>query len=378
MTGAACGGGGGSSAPAGVSATATPNSGALGTSSTASTNVTIGGGPADLFLAPIAAPAGTVSGSVGFGNATSGSGTVAATLSAANPSSVTPASMQRRPASIDASPVNPIAYLRLHFSAADAFATPPSIAFTVPVGASAPNGWWIASLDENNSAAGWNNPVEGSSNGAVPSFPASAFGFTIGAADTYDFVLFAPGGTYPTPSITPSASPSPVSSASPSATASPSSVPTASPSPSPSATPLAFTCNDAGFIADQTAFAAKSITADQPVDVCGTVAAVTAQTNTSGSNTHGYWYITIPEGASSYNIEIVSNLTAMAEASTSQPPAWPWVTVGQYAHVRGRYYYDNANSQGIDWTEDDTSNSWPQLGFVNICDAAVTTCVKYW
>jgi hypothetical protein len=81
---------------------------------------------------------------------------------------------------------------------------------------------------------------------------------------------------------------------------------------------------------------------------------------------------------SGYQIEIVSNLDAMAQAPTNDPPStWPWVAVGNYIYVQGRYYYDNASSQGIDWTEDDTG-SWPDVGWVAVCDNSGSNCNKYW
>jgi hypothetical protein len=32
--------------------------------------------------------------------------------------------------------------------------------------------------------------------------------------------------------------------------------------------------------------------------------------------------------------------------------------------VQGRYYYDSASSQGIDWTHHGTSRSWGSPGYV--------------
>jgi hypothetical protein len=43
----------------------------------------------------------------------------------------------------------------------------------------------------------------------------------------------------------------------------------------------------------------------------------------------------------------------------------------------GRYYYDNASSQGIDWTEDDTG-SWPYVVWVTVCDNSGNNRNKYW
>jgi hypothetical protein len=164
-----------------------------------------------------------------------------------------------------------------------------------------------------------------------------------------------------------SASPSP----------SPSASPTASPSAAPTATPTstAFTCNNAQFTTYQNEFGAGTLSGDQFVDICGAVTQVLAKKKTS-SGTHGYFYIELPTG---YQIEIVSNLDAMAEAPTDDPPStWPWVAVGQYAYVQGRYYYDSSSSQGVDWTEDDTSSSWDHVGYVAVCNSTGTTCNKYW
>ncbi|HUA10071.1 MAG TPA: carbohydrate binding domain-containing protein [Candidatus Acidoferrales bacterium] len=162
---------------------------------------------------------------------------------------------------------------------------------------------------------------------------------------------------------TSSASPSP----SPSASASAS--PTASPSP-------AYACNDAGFVTDQSEFASGKISADQPVDVCGQVTQVLAKKTTS-SGTHGYFYVSIPGSASPGTIEIVSNLTAMGEDPNPPPTTWPWVAVGDYVYVQGRYYYDSSSSQGIDWTEDDTDSNWEHTGYVVVCNAAGTSCNLY-
>jgi hypothetical protein len=183
----------------------------------------------------------------------------------------------------------------------------------------------------------------------------------------------------PTPTAKPSASPS--ATPTPKPTASPTATPTPKPSASPSATPsaspsaLPFACNNTQFLTYQSEFAAGTISADQFVDICGSVTQVLAKKTTS-SGTHGYFYVELPSG---YQIEIVSNLDAMAEASTDQPPStWPWVAVGQYVYVQGRYYYDSSSSQGVDWTEDDTSSSWSHVGYVAVCNASGASCSKYW
>lgn len=163
------------------------------------------------------------------------------------------------------------------------------------------------------------------------------------------------------------------SSASPSPTSSPTSTPTGAPTATPSP---AYACNNAGFITDQSEFGSGKISADQLVDVCGQVTQVLAKKTTS-SGTHGYFYVSIP-GSSPGTIEIVSNLDAMAEAPNDDPPStWPWVAVGDYVYVQGRYYYDSSSSQGIDWTEDDTG-SWPYVGWVAVCNSSGAGCSKYW
>jgi hypothetical protein len=174
-------------------------------------------------------------------------------------------------------------------------------------------------------------------------------------------------------SASPSPSPSPSPSSSP--TAKPSASPSASPSPTATPTSAAFACNNTQFATDQSEFAAGTISADQLVGICGSVTQVLAKKTTS-SGTHGYFYVQMPSG---YQIEIVSNLDAMAEASTDQPPStWPWVAVGDYVYVQGRYYYDSSSSQGVDWTEDDTDSSWEHTGYVAVCNASGAACSKYW
>lgn len=140
----------------------------------------------------------------------------------------------------------------------------------------------------------------------------------------------------------------------PTSTPHPTSTPTGAPTSTP--TPGAYPCNNTQFLTDQSEFAAGTISADQFVDVCGSVTSVLPEKHTTSGN-HGYFYVEMPSG---YDIEIVSNLDAM----TTDPPTWPWVAVGDYVYVQGRYYYDSASSQGIDWTENDTSQSWPHVGYV--------------
>uniref|UniRef100_E6Q5G9 Carbohydrate binding domain protein n=1 Tax=mine drainage metagenome TaxID=410659 RepID=E6Q5G9_9ZZZZ len=184
-------------------------------------------------------------------------------------------------------------------------------------------------------------------------------------------------GPTPTPTAAPTATPTaaPTATPTPVPTAAPTPVPTAAPTPVPTATPSpsAYACDDAQFLNDQAEFGAGTISGDQLVDICGQVTQVLPSKVTASGN-HGYFYVQIPNGGT---IEIVSNLDAMAQAPSNNPPSWPWVATGNYVYVQGRYYYDNSSSQGIDWTEDDTG-SWPYIGYVAVCDSSANNCVKYW
>jgi hypothetical protein len=113
-------------------------------------------------------------------------------------------------------------------------------------------------------------------------------------------------------------------------------------------------CNDTQFLTDQQQFASGALSGDQEVDVCGPVTRVLREKDTR-SGEHGYFYIQVAPGDV---IEIVSDLGEM------DAPAWPWVKAGDYSYVQGRYYYDSASSQGIDWTHHGTSSSWSSPGYV--------------
>ena len=115
-------------------------------------------------------------------------------------------------------------------------------------------------------------------------------------------------------------------------------------------------CDDAKFEQDQQQLASGALQGDQEVDVCGTVTRVLPAKDTR-SGEHGYYFVQVAPGES---IEIVSDLGEM------NAPSWPWVKVGDYSYVQGRYYYDSASSQGIDWTHHGTSRSWESPGYVVI------------
>ncbi len=174
------------------------------------------------------------------------------------------------------------------------------------------------------------------------------------------------GGTAtptPVPTATPTVTPAPT--ATPKPTATPTATPTAKPTATPSASPTP-DADEHAVRVQRSAIPHRSERVRRRHDHRRSVrrhlrpvTQVLAAKKTSSGN-HGYFYVQMPSG---YQIEIVSNLDAMAEASTDQPPStWPWVAVGDYVYVQGRYYYDSASSQGVDWTEDDTSGSWPHVG----------------
>ena len=128
--------------------------------------------------------------------------------------------------------------------------------------------------------------------------------------------------------------------------------------PQPIASPVPEACDDGKFLADLQAAEGSSSEAhaDRVEHVCGKVIAVSASKRTR-SGLHGYFYVDVGHGVS---IRIVSDLDRMSA------PAWPWVAKGDQTDVLGRYYYDNARSQGIDWTHHGTGRSWPVEGYVSV------------
>jgi len=113
-------------------------------------------------------------------------------------------------------------------------------------------------------------------------------------------------------------------------------------------------CDNTDFLKDQQKFESGQLTQDVLENVCGTVTYVYPKKHTT-SGWHGYFLLQLSAGNV---IEIVSDLGQM------NAPAWPWVQIGDSATVRGRYYYDNDSSQGIDWTHHGTSSSWTTPGYV--------------
>ena len=136
-----------------------------------------------------------------------------------------------------------------------------------------------------------------------------------------------------------------------------------------------YPCDDGQWQSDQRALAGGTLSGNQLVDICGPVTRVLAARRTR-SGDHGYFFVRMPSG---YQLEIVANLDAMAAAPAGAPPPdWPWVVTGDYVYVQGRYYYDSAARQGVDWTEDDVRRSWPHTGYVAVCNASGANCSKYW
>lgn len=91
------------------------------------------------------------------------------------------------------------------------------------------------------------------------------------------------------------------------------------------------------------------------VTVCGSVTRVLPE-RTTRSGRHKYFYVRIDPAGDS--IRIVTNIDETGDFA---------VSVGDTATVRGRYYYDNDASQGIDWTHhNDARASWPYPGYVSI------------
>ncbi|WP_231118835.1 hypothetical protein [Oecophyllibacter saccharovorans] len=131
-------------------------------------------------------------------------------------------------------------------------------------------------------------------------------------------------------------------------------------------------CDNAQFLKDRESFSAQTDSSvwsffttertegrehrhmDKPEHICGVVMKV-FRARRSRSGWHGYFLVNLGNTAP---IRIVANLDEM------QAPAWPWVRPGDQIEVEGRYYYDNAHQQGIDWTHYGTSRSWPWAGFV--------------
>jgi hypothetical protein len=233
LTSACGGGGGGGSTPIGPGNPVTPTPAPTAPGQT-TTTASLAAIPASFVLAPISSGV-ALSGQ--FPGATTGSGVATISLTSSQPGSTTTLqSFQRHLFAIGTTNVNPIAFVVLSSNATVTVPSYPQLTFTLPSGISAPNGFWLALFDTSNLAAGWNvvaGPIQAS--GVSVTFASGSQPFTMTANVTYVFVLFAPGGTYPTPTPTPTVSPTPNSTVAP--TPSPSPTPTRSPTPSPSPTP---------------------------------------------------------------------------------------------------------------------------------------------
>ncbi|WP_354857590.1 hypothetical protein [Acetobacter fabarum] len=115
------------------------------------------------------------------------------------------------------------------------------------------------------------------------------------------------------------------------------------------------TCDNQDFLSKQQAFENGGPKANAAVHICGTVLTLSKTARQTRSGRHGYFYITV---APNISIRIVTNLDEM------HTPAWPWVAKGDKVEVVGRYYYDSARQQGVDWTHRGTGRSWSIPGYV--------------
>ncbi len=117
-------------------------------------------------------------------------------------------------------------------------------------------------------------------------------------------------------------------------------------------------CDNQKFLSDQAGFFQTGPTrVDLPEHVCGEVISVTERSRRTRSGVHGYFIMQVAPGR---QIRIVSDLDRM------QAPDWPWVKTGDAVDVVGRYYFDSARSQGIDWTHHGTGRHWASPGYVQV------------
>lgn len=117
-------------------------------------------------------------------------------------------------------------------------------------------------------------------------------------------------------------------------------------------------CDNQKFLSDQAGFIQNGPTrVDLPEHVCGQVVSVTRRSRRTRSGVHGYFMMQVADG---HLIRIVSDLDRM------QAPQWAWVKPGDKVEVVGRYYFDSARSQGIDWTHHGTGRHWASPGYVEV------------
>lgn len=117
-------------------------------------------------------------------------------------------------------------------------------------------------------------------------------------------------------------------------------------------------CDNQKFLTDQAGFMQTGPTrVDIPEHICGQVFFVTKRPRRTHSGVHGYFVVEIAPGRT---IRIVSDLDRMSA------PLWPWVQRGDHVDIVGRYYFDSARSQGIDWTHHGTGRHWSVPGSVTV------------
>ncbi|GBQ10413.1 DUF3465 domain-containing protein [Swaminathania salitolerans] len=120
----------------------------------------------------------------------------------------------------------------------------------------------------------------------------------------------------------------------------------------------AASCDNARFLTDQAGLMQTGPTrVDLPEHICGKVVSFTRRARRTHSGVHAYFVISVAPGRT---IRIVSDLDRM------NAPSWPWVRVGDRVDVVGRYYFDSARAQGIDWTHHGTGRHWSMPGYVEV------------
>jgi hypothetical protein len=209
---AACGGGSGGSngaVPAIVASSPTP--------APQSTTISVQPGSQSALL-----PAAGYSGSISLPAATSGTGSVSATLSMTPPGSLVALQGFRRATSVGTSA---LVYLSLSSSHALSFGSFPTLSFTLPAAPVAGASYYLAFFDGGNPSLGWQGGFIGPAviSGSTLSFtaPAQTLTLTPGAFSIFAlYILTAPTATpssAPTPTTAPTTAPNaPAPSASPS------------------------------------------------------------------------------------------------------------------------------------------------------------------
>lgn len=199
---AGCGAGGGSSAAAPGAPTPTPTASPTPPPPTQTQTATVGTQAATVTVPPVTTTNGQVSANVQIPVALAGSGAATIVLQATNTSSIAPVNIRRRPSEIGATGgVNPVAFMSIVSPATITLAQWPTFGFGLPPAwlatNAAPNGFWLAYLDESAGSTAWTVVGKGTLSGGTVSFGPFPGPFTLTANGKFDIMVFAPGGTYP-------------------------------------------------------------------------------------------------------------------------------------------------------------------------------------